>query len=55
MTTCSAAALANTFRPYGMCETTARLQLVEIGGLKTADPLDTQVQAWWQQESKRYL
>jgi alpha-glucuronidase len=43
------AALAQVFRPYGI-----RVYLsirfsapVEIGGLKTADPLDPQVQAWW--------
>lgn len=42
-------ALADVFRPYGM-----RVYLsirfsapVEIGGLKTADPLDPHVQAWW--------
>ncbi|RUL76877.1 alpha-glucuronidase [Dyella choica] len=44
------AALADVFRPYGI-----RVYLsirfsspIEIGGLKTADPLDPQVQAWWQ-------
>jgi len=43
------AALAEVFRPYGI-----RVYLsirfsapIEIGGLKTADPLDPQVQAWW--------
>ncbi|GGA50413.1 xylan alpha-1,2-glucuronidase [Dyella nitratireducens] len=43
------AALADVFRPYGI-----RVYLsirfsapIEIGGLKTADPLDPQVQAWW--------
>ncbi len=48
------AALANTFRPYGIkVYLTARFSApVEIGGLKTADPLDTQVQAWWQQKAK---
>ncbi len=44
-----AAALAGIFRPYGI-----RVYLsvrftapIQIGGLKTADPLDPQVQAWW--------
>ncbi|MFT3827623.1 MAG: alpha-glucuronidase family glycosyl hydrolase [Chitinophagaceae bacterium] len=48
------AALANTFRPYGIrVYLTARFSApVEIGGLKTADPLDPQVQAWWQQKVK---
>jgi alpha-glucuronidase len=43
------AALADVFRPYGI-----RVYLsirfsapIEIGGLKTADPLDPTVQAWW--------
>ncbi|GLQ90904.1 alpha-glucuronidase family glycosyl hydrolase [Dyella flagellata] len=43
------AALADVFRPYGI-----RVYLsirfsapIEIGGLKTADPLDPKVQAWW--------
>ncbi|QAU25517.1 alpha-glucuronidase [Dyella sp. M7H15-1] len=43
------AALADVFRPYGI-----RVYLsirfsapMEIGGLKTADPLDSRVQAWW--------
>ena len=43
------AALADVFRPYGI-----RVYLsirfsapIEIGGLKTADPLDPQVRAWW--------
>lgn len=44
-----AAALAGIFRPYGIkvylsVRFTAPIQL---GGLKTADPLDPQVQAWW--------
>lgn len=44
------AALANVFRPYGIrVFLTARFSApVEIGGLKTADPLDPQVQRWWQ-------
>jgi len=48
-----AAALANLFRTYGI-----RVYLsvkfsapIEIGGLKTADPLDPGVQAWWQQKA----
>ncbi|HZC37189.1 MAG TPA: alpha-glucuronidase family glycosyl hydrolase, partial [Sphingomicrobium sp.] len=43
------AALANAFRPYGL-----RVYLsvrfsspVEIGHLKTADPMDAKVKAWW--------
>ena len=44
-----AAALANVFRPYGIrVFLSARFSApVEIGGLKTADPLDPQVRAWW--------
>jgi alpha-glucuronidase len=43
------AALANVFRPYGIkVYLTARFSApVEIGGMKTADPLDPQVQNWW--------
>lgn len=43
------AALANTFRPYGLkVYLTARFSApVEIGGLKTADPLDESVIEWW--------
>jgi len=42
-------ALANAFRPYGIkVYLTAKFSApVEIGGLKTADPLDTAVQNWW--------
>ncbi|QCR24316.1 alpha-glucuronidase family glycosyl hydrolase [Pontibacter sp. SGAir0037] len=42
-------ALADVFRPYGLkVYLTARFSApIEIGGLKTADPLDPQVQAWW--------
>ena len=45
-----AAALANIFRPYGMrVFLTARFSApVELGGLKTADPNDPDVQRWWQ-------
>jgi alpha-glucuronidase len=44
-----AAALAHLFRPYGIrVYLTARFSApIEIGGLKTADPLDPQVRAWW--------
>ena len=44
-----AAALANVFRPYGIrVYLTARFSApIEIGGLKTADPLAPEVRAWW--------
>src|SRR6185436_19293580 len=44
-----AAALADVFRPYGIrVYLSARFSApIEIGGLKTADPLDPQVRAWW--------
>jgi alpha-glucuronidase len=44
-----AAALANLFRSYHLkVYLTARFSApIEIGGLKTADPLDPQVQKWW--------
>jgi len=43
------AALAGVFRPYGIrVYLTARFSApVEIGGLKTADPLDPVVARWW--------
>lgn len=43
------AALADLFRPYGIkVFLTARFSApIEIGGLKTADPLDTAVRRWW--------
>jgi alpha-glucuronidase len=43
------AALANVFRPYGIrVYLTARFSApIEIGKLKTADPLDPEVIAWW--------
>jgi alpha-glucuronidase len=43
------AALANVFRPYGIrVYLSARFSApIEIGGLKTADPLDPRVIAWW--------
>lgn len=47
-----AAALADIFRPYGI-----RVYLsvrfsspIDMGGLKTADPLDPGVQEWWRQK-----
>jgi alpha-glucuronidase len=42
-------ALAGVFRPYGIrVYLTARFSApIEIGGLKTADPLDPRVAAWW--------
>jgi alpha-glucuronidase len=43
------AALADVFRPYGIkVYLTARFSApVEIGGLKTADPLEAEVIDWW--------
>ena len=43
------AALADVFRPYGVrVYLTARFSApIEIGGLRTADPLDPGVRAWW--------
>lgn len=43
------AALADTFRPYGVkVYLTARFSApIEIGQLSTADPLDPEVQQWW--------
>jgi alpha-glucuronidase len=48
-----AAALANVFRPYGIrLYLTARFSApIQIGGLKTADPLDPAVQAWWKKKA----
>lgn len=45
-------ALANVFRPYGIkVYLPARFSApIEIGGLKTADPLDTAVQGWWKKK-----
>ncbi|HEX6040767.1 alpha-glucuronidase family glycosyl hydrolase [Longimicrobium sp.] len=42
-------ALADVFRPYGIrVYLTARFSApMEIGGLRTADPLDPAVRAWW--------
>jgi len=47
-----ASALADVFRPYGIrVFLTARFSApIEIGGLKTADPLDSQVQQWWKEK-----
>lgn len=47
------AALADVFRPYGIkVYLTARFSdPFEIGGLKTADPFDTQVQSWWKNKA----
>lgn len=48
------AALANVFRPYGIkVYLTARFSApIEIGGLKTADPLDSNVRVWWKNKTK---
>lgn len=47
------AALANVFRPYGIrVYLTARFSApIETGKLKTADPLDPDVIAWWKAEA----
>ncbi len=47
------AALAEEFRPYGIrVYLTARFSAsIEIGGLKTADPLDLEVAAWWKKKT----
>src|SRR5688572_1702542 len=46
------AALANTFRPYGLkVYLTARFSApIEIGKLKTADPIDAGVREWWKKK-----
>ncbi|QJD96786.1 alpha-glucuronidase [Mucilaginibacter robiniae] len=48
-----AAALAKAFRPYGIkLFLSIRFSApVEIGGLKTADPLDAGVQKWWKDKA----
>lgn len=48
------AALADVFRPYGIkIYLTARFSApIELGGLKTADPLDETVQQWWKDKVK---
>lgn len=47
------AALANVFRPYGIkVYLSARFSApVEIGNIKTADPLDPEVIKWWKQKA----
>lgn len=47
-------ALADLFRAYGIkVYLTARFSApVEIGGLKTADPLDPAVQQWWKDKAR---
>jgi len=47
------AALANVFRPYGIrVYLTARFSApIELGGLKTADPLDPAVRNWWKNKA----
>lgn len=46
-------ALADVFRPYGIkVYLTARFSApIEIGGLKTADPLNAEVQQWWKNKT----
>ncbi|TKB96603.1 alpha-glucuronidase family glycosyl hydrolase [Pedobacter cryotolerans] len=48
------AALAKVFRPYGIkVYLSARFSApIELGGLKTADPLDPQVKQWWIDKTK---
>ena len=48
-----AAALARVFRPYGIrVFLSARFSApIEIGGLKTADPLDPEVRRWWRSKA----
>ncbi|HBZ48520.1 MAG TPA: alpha-glucuronidase [Stenotrophomonas sp.] len=48
-----AAALAEVFRPYGIrVYLSARFSApIELGGLKTADPLDPAVQRWWRDKA----
>lgn len=47
-------ALADIYRPYGLkVYLTARFSAsIEIGGLKTADPLNSEVQQWWKNKVK---
>jgi alpha-glucuronidase len=47
------AALASVFRPYGIrVYLTARFSApIELGGLKTADPLDPAVRKWWKDKA----
>ncbi|HEX8118485.1 MAG TPA: alpha-glucuronidase, partial [Pyrinomonadaceae bacterium] len=46
-------AIADTFRPYGVrVYLSARFSApIELGGLKTADPLDPEVAAWWKRKA----
>lgn len=48
-----AAALAGVLRPYGVrVYLTARFSApIELGGLKTADPLDPAVRGWWKNKA----
>ncbi len=48
------AALANVFRPYGIkVYISIRFSApIDIGGLKVSDPLDKDVQNWWQNKAK---
>ena len=48
-----AASIADTFRPYGVrVYLSARFSApVELGGLKTADPLDPEVREWWKRKA----
>jgi len=47
------AAIASSLRPYGIrVYLTARFSApLEIGGLKTADPLDPEVKSWWERKA----
>lgn len=47
------AALADVFRPYGIrVYLSVRFSApIDIGGLKTADPLDPQVKTWWRDKA----
>lgn len=48
-----AAAIASVFRPYGIRVflSTRFSAPMELGGLKTADPLNAEVAAWWKQKA----
>jgi alpha-glucuronidase len=48
-----AATLADMFRPYGIrVYLSVRFSApIELGGLKTADPLDPEVQRWWRDKA----
>ena len=47
------AAIADTFRPYGVhVYLSPRFSApIELGGLKTADPLDKEVATWWKKKA----